>query len=175
MHTLSNLDVDGLIVLDGRHDWTHEFQENNERLMRLYLFAFGFAFLNESLHDFGVFAGMDGEHPALQERSVLFCYGLVLVFCVDVFEYLFGGEWLADMVAAFDPKARSIVVLIVWDVNWVLSELFLLLLELAIASHLQKPKLVRLRLLNDLLFSELLYSCLRGCCGHQILFVCIWE
>jgi hypothetical protein len=47
--------------------------------MRLDLLSFGLGLVVKSLEDFGVFAGVNGEHPAIQEGAILLSYSLVLI------------------------------------------------------------------------------------------------
>jgi hypothetical protein len=48
--------------------------------MRLDLLSFSLGLVVKSLEDFGVFAGVNGEHPAIQERTILLRDSLVLIF-----------------------------------------------------------------------------------------------
>lgn len=47
--------------------------------MRFDLFAPPLGFVDEPLHDLRVFAGVNGEHPAAEEGTVLLSDGLVLI------------------------------------------------------------------------------------------------
>lgn len=48
--------------------------------MRFDFFSPPFGLIDKPLHDFRVFAGMNGEHPAAEEGTVFLSDGLILIF-----------------------------------------------------------------------------------------------
>ena len=122
--------------------------------MRFDLFAPGLRLLNEPLHDLRVFAGVDGQHAAVQKHAVLLCYSLVLVLRVYVLENVLGGERLAVVVVALYPKPRRKVVLIIGDVYIVLAEVLLHLLCVLVPRDLNETPLVFVLALDDCLLGE---------------------
>lgn len=150
-----------MIVSDCGHDGTHEFEEDYEGLVGFYLLSLCFGFVIEPLEHFGVLAGVDSEHPAIQKRAVLFSDCLILIFRVYVLEDLLGVEGVAVEVITFDPESGSEVVLVVGDVHRVLAIVLLLLFQVIIAADLDETPLVVAALVN-LLGSELVDTDDRG-------------
>jgi hypothetical protein len=116
------------------------------------LLAAGFGLVYEALHDFGVFAGVDGQHAAPDEGTVLLGHCFVLVFGIDVLEDFLGGEWFAVVVVAFDPQPWRVVILVIGDIDVILPEIFYLLVELLLASDRHEAVLVFDLALDDFLF-----------------------
>jgi len=139
--------------------------------VRLDLLAPALGLVYEALHDFGVLAGVDGEHAAVQEGTALLSDRLVLVLRVDVLENLFGGEGLAVVVVALDPQPRGEVVFVVGYIDVILAELLLDLLGILIPRDLNKAPLVLDLALHDLLLGQLLDALHRSGCAVQVLLV----
>ena len=149
----SYLYVGSLVVMDSWHHWTHKFKEYYERLMSFDLFPLSLRFIYKSLHHFWVFAWMDGQHSTSQEGTVLFGDSLVLVLRVNILENLFGSEGLSIVVISFDPKSRSVIVLIIRNVNIVFSEIFFFLFITLISTNFHESILILVLTLNNMLLS----------------------
>ena len=106
--------------------------------MGFYLFAFAFRLFYKSLHHFWVLARMNCKHANIQMRHILFCHSLILIFCINVFEYLLGCERGSICIVAFDPESWSMVVLVVCDIDVVVSKIIFGSLILFLACHFQE-------------------------------------
>ena len=96
---------------------------------------------------------MDGQHSTSQEGTVLFGDSLVLVLRVNILENLFGSEGLSIVVISFDPKSRSVIVLIIRNVNIVFSEIFFFLFITLISTNFHESILILVLTLNNMLLS----------------------
>lgn len=161
-HTLSNFDVHSLVVSNGGHHWTHEFQKDDERLMSFNFLAPPFWVVNKPLHDFWVLARVDGQHSASQKWTIFFCYGFVLVLWVNILKNLLWSQGFSIVVVALNPQPWSVVVFVIWNINVVFPKVFLSLFIVILSTDLYKPVFISFLTFKYLLLREVLNSLRRG-------------
>ncbi len=124
----------------------------------LYFFTSCLWFIDKSLHDFWVFAWMDGKHSTIYEGAVFFGYSFILILRINILEYLFGSKWFPIEVVPFNPKSWRKIILIVGDINVIFSKLLLYLFYILISCDLHKTPFIFVLTLNYLLLSQFLDS-----------------
>lgn len=164
---ISDFNIKGLVVLDRRHHWGHKLQENNQRHMRFYFFAFRFGLLNESLHHFWMLTRVDCQHPEIQLRHQFLSDCFILVLGINVLEDLLRTQRSSIDIITFDPKSWSVVVFVICDVNTVTA---IILFSGFNVVTLDIQETIFFCLL-DLFWGKFPNSKLRGSRGHEELFI----
>jgi len=85
---------------------------------------------------------MNGQHATIQIRHGLLSDCFVVVFLVNVLEDLFRGERKTGDAVAFYPQSWSVIVLVVGNVNLVITEVVLVLFDVCLPSDLDESILV---------------------------------
>ena len=114
---------------------------------------------------------MDCQHSASQEGTVLLGNSLVLVLRVNILENLFGSEGFSIVVISFDPKSRSVIVLIIGNVNIVFSEILLFLFVTLIPTYFHESILILVLTLNNMLLSKSTDALIGSRWADQVLFI----
>ena len=143
--------------------------------MSFYLLPLSLRFIYKPLHHFRVLAWMDCQHSASQEGTVFLGDCLVLVLRVNILKNLFRSEGLSIVVVAFDPKSRSVVVLIIGNVNIVFSEIFLFLFVTLISTNFHESIFILVLALNNMLLSKSTDALIGSSWADQVLFVGVLE
>lgn len=99
-------------------------------MIRFDRFSFCFWLIYKPFHNIRMFTRMNRQHSALQIRHSFLSNCLIMIFRINIFKNLFWRQRLTIDRISFYPKPRGMIVLIVCDINLIISKILLFILLL---------------------------------------------